>query len=168
MTNNLSRRQPPPIPYGVAQGILDRKIGGALLKFLKWCSNFYSSIPGGFKGTTPNTVIVGTSSQAGPGTEDASWMAANAQLVALTGQPSGLANANTEGTSSKAPRLDHGHKRDVRVKQSGADVGTRNAIDFSTDFTLTDDAGGDRVQVALNPVGGTQFAVSMFLVRRTG
>lgn len=70
------------------------------------------------------------------------------------GVPSGLANANTEGVSTVIPRLDHQHKRDVRVKVDGVDVATRNALDFrsSPDFAMSvvDDPANDVVAVSLS------------------
>ena len=58
----------------------------------------------------------------------------------------GLANASTEGDSSALARANHTHKRDVRVQKDGSDVGTRNILDFEG-MEVTDDAGGDRVEV---------------------
>lgn len=165
MSGIINRRKPPEVPIGVASSNYNLQVGGRLVEFLRWASAFAFSIPGGFKSTAPNTVLVGGTPD--PGTEDASWMAANAQLAAETGQPAGLANANVEGTSTKAPRLDHQHKRDVRVEAGGSDVGTRNALNFSADFTVADNPGGDRVDVALNPAGPA-MVFSMFLARRTG
>jgi hypothetical protein len=66
------------------------------------------------------------------------------------GPPTGLGNANAEGSSTQGVRKDHVHKRDVRVLLDGADVGTRNGVSFSSaDFAVTDNGGADRVDVAL-------------------
>lgn len=63
-----------------------------------------------------------------------------------------MSNAATEGTSLALPRLDHQHKRDVRVKEDSVDVGTRNALNFINNsfvtWGTTDDAGDDEVEIA--------------------
>jgi hypothetical protein len=67
-----------------------------------------------------------------------------------TASAAGLANANAEGMSTSLARADHTHKRDVRVQSSGADVGTRNKLNFSgTGVSVTDDAANDRVNVEI-------------------
>lgn len=91
----------------------------------------------------PVTVTVGGTADRGVGP---SYMREDAQLVVATGTPSGLANANTAGTSSSAPHLDHQHKRDVRVYADGTEVATRNALDF-LGSSVVDNAGADRVTV---------------------
>jgi hypothetical protein len=148
MVNRINRRPPPYIPpinrqpWDIAKG--------PLWDFLRKMWDGYSGIPGGFKGTAAIPVIAGVTGDATSGTESASWMAADAQLVVLTGVPSGLSNTNTEGTSTRVTRLDHQHKRDVRVQAAGSDVGTRNAVNFSADFLVADNPGSDRVDVSLN------------------
>ena len=64
-------------------------------------------IPGGFKDTTPPTVKIGGTPSAG--TEDAGWMAANAQLVATRGTPVAIAFTNSTGVSEEAAAADHVH-----------------------------------------------------------
>jgi len=114
-----------------------------------------NSIPSGFLGNTPVTVLVGGT--ADPGNQSSGWMAADAQLVIDSDTPLGLANANTEGTDSGAARADHQHKRDVRIAFDGADIGTRNRINFtSTGVTVTDDAGNDEVDVPIATPGIVQ------------
>lgn len=106
------------------------------------------------KPPAPIPVIAGVATSAsvgaGPG-----FMRDDAGLVVLTGVPSGLANAAAQGSSTAVPRLDHQHKRDVRVKVDGQDVATRNAIDFQSTagFRMegTDDSLGDVVGVSLRP-----------------
>lgn len=118
-----------------------------------------NGIPAGFNGLLPTTVIPGSSGNAG--TENSGWAAADHDHPVLTGAPAGLANANIEGTSTAIPRNDHQHKRDVRVKLEGADIGTRNALNFedspSIDVQVTDDAVGDNVDVTfvVTPAGIT-------------
>lgn len=87
-----------------------------------------------------------------------SFMREDAQSRVETGVPSGMANANAEGSSDKAPRLDHQHKRDVRVKRSGVDVGTRNAIDLGDGLVATDDATNDVVHIATPAIGSSSVA----------
>lgn len=72
-------------------------------------------------------------------------------VAAITGTPVGLGNANTLGSGPGLSRYDHVHKRDTRVKENGADVGTRNALNFidgSVSWTIVDDAGGDKVDIS--------------------
>jgi hypothetical protein len=66
-----------------------------------------------------------------------------------TATPADLGNANAAGTANSLVRSDHVHKRTVRVKSSGTDVGTRNAINFDSGFSLADNSGSDRVDVSL-------------------
>jgi hypothetical protein len=77
----------------------------------------------------------------------------------VTGVPSGLSNTTQEGVSTALPRLDHKHKRDVRVKKAAADIGTRNALNFtdSTNIAITavDDAINDRVDISAALIPGT-------------
>lgn len=71
-----------------------------------------------------------------------------------TAAAAGLANANAEGASTSLSRADHTHKRDVRVASSGADVGTRNKLNFTgAGVSVTDDSANDRVTVDI-PGGG--------------
>lgn len=70
------------------------------------------------------------------------------------GSPVGLGNANAAGSSSAVPRADHVHKRDVRVRAAGVDVGTRNAINFVSGAVVVDDPGGDEVEVTISAGGG--------------
>lgn len=69
------------------------------------------------------------------------------------------------GTANDFSRSDHGHgniKRDVRVKAAGADVGTRNAINFVSGATVVDNAGADRVDVTITG-GSTTSLARIFL-----
>jgi hypothetical protein len=70
------------------------------------------------------------------------------------GTPGGLGNANAAGIAETVARADHVHKRDVRVRAAGVDVGTRNAINFVSGFTVVDDPGGDEVEVTAAGGGG--------------
>lgn len=72
------------------------------------------------------------------------------------GSPAGLGNAAADGTSADVPHADHVHKRDVRVKSAGVDVGTRNALDFDESFTVVDNPGADTVEISGG--GGTALA----------
>lgn len=123
-----------------------------LERFLKrlWESEG-SGVPAGFGNATPPPIVPG--SPGGPGAGNTSgWAAADHVHPVVTGVPSGLNNSNDAGTSSAIPRLDHKHKRDTRVQKAGADVGTRNALNFadSSDIVLTPVDGGsgpDKVTV---------------------
>lgn len=108
-------------------------------------------IPAGFNNVTPTNI--NANDVGSPGTEGSGWAAADHTHDVDTDTAVGLANANAEGTSGALARADHTHKRDVRVKRSASDVGTRNALNLSTDFLATDNAGGDRVDISLNAAG---------------
>lgn len=124
-------------------------VGPELERFLrKLYDSEVDGIPAGFNSVTPSTIQAGVSSD--PGTEAAGWMAADAVHDVLTAPATDLANANAEGTSNALARADHKHKRSVRIKFNGADVGTRNAINFTdTGTTITDDPGNDEVDVPI-------------------
>lgn len=113
-----------------------------IARWLRWTKDNWSGIPGGFAGTTPNTVTVGGT--ADPGDENQSWMAANAQLVLDTGTPADLGSANAEGSSEAAPRLDHVHKRAIETTQGGY---VRRRLNFKTGFTVSDDSGDDEIEI---------------------
>lgn len=69
------------------------------------------------------------------------------------GSPTGLADANAAGSASTVPHSDHVHKRTVRVKKAGTDVGTRNALNLiegtGIGLTVADNAGADRVDITV-------------------
>jgi hypothetical protein len=110
-----------------------------------------NGIPGGFQANTPPTVLC--DGDADPGTENAAWMASNAQLVVGSEVPLGLANAAVQGTSTKVANAGHQHKRDVRVALNGSDVGTRNRLNIvdsaSVSALVVDDAGNDEIDITL-------------------
>lgn len=101
-------------------------------------------LPEGFFGTVPSTIKAGETGTAG--TEAAGWMSAGARPAIETGPPTGLANANAEGTGTSLMRAGARIKRDVRVFKDGVEVATRNALDIRG-LTVTDDPGNDRVVV---------------------
>jgi hypothetical protein len=93
-------------------------------------------------------------SAASVGDPDLGWSPGDHKHQAIVGTPVGFGNANSAGVSDGLSRADHVHKRDVRVKR-GADVGTRNALNFSADFAVSDDLGNDEVDVTLSPSGAS-------------
>lgn len=135
-------------------------VGPELERFLrKLFDSETDGIPAGFKGTVPSTIEAGVLGS--PGTELAGWMPPDAVHPVLTAAATDLANANAEGTSNALTRADHKHKRSVRIKFNGADVGTRNAINF-TDMgtTITDDPGNDEVDVPIATPGMVDDALA--------
>lgn len=78
-----------------------------------------------------------------------------------TDPPDHVDLANAAGTPDAGAAItyslsDHEHgdiKRDVRVKKTGSDVGTRNALNFiegaGVTLTVADNAGSDRVDVTV-------------------
>lgn len=121
-------------------------------------------IPPGYAAVTPETVEAGDTGS--PGAALSGWVAADHEHPVITGAPSGLANTTAEGSATAIPRLDHQHKRDVRAKEDGADIGTRNALDFRNSglvvFNLTDDPGNDEVDVEAT------FSASALIISRGG
>jgi len=144
---DLNRRFPlrPPRVVGRAWPDCSREVQ----EFLDSLFDSNSGVPGGFKDLTPVTVTIGGVSS--PGAEASGWMASDAVLtVQAPTASSGLSNANATGSSSAGAREDHTHKRDIRVRQNGADVATRNALNFMVPAgTVTDDPGNDEVDVNL-------------------
>jgi hypothetical protein len=103
-------------------------------------------IPAGFNALLPENVEAGDSGTSG--LESSGWAAADHAHPVVTGPPAGLANADIEGSSVGVPRLDHQHKRDVRILEDGSDVGTRNALDILNgiiEWSVTDVPGSDKV-----------------------
>lgn len=108
-----------------------------------------NGVPAGFGNIVPPPIVPGDAGSEGTG-NTSGWAAADHEHPVATGTPSLLDNALGEGTSSAIPRLDHKHKRDVRVKEDGADKGTRNAVNFTHGLDATDEPGNDRVTVAVD------------------
>lgn len=109
-----------------------------------------NGLPAGAGTTTASIILAGSIGDAGNPTTG--WSPADHDHPVVTGAPSGLANTTQEGTSTAIPRLDHKHKRDVRVKKAGADLATRNAVDLQDTPSITwadsaDDAGNDEVDI---------------------
>ncbi|HET6373769.1 MAG TPA: hypothetical protein VFG76_10700 [Candidatus Polarisedimenticolia bacterium] len=155
MTDRPGRRPPPPL--GSREQLGTHEGQSNLWRFLLWIRKNSVGIPGGWKNTEPNAVQVGGTGDAGNG-NTAGWMAADATLAVPVGVPSGLGNANAEGSADAVSRQDHIHKRDVRVKKAGVDVGTRNALNFingsNVTITVADNAGADRVDITIASSGG--------------
>jgi hypothetical protein len=117
-------------------GVLPRLTGRAwedaaqeLEDFLRklWASEA-DGVPAGWgKNTTPSPVEPGAGGNVGTGNQ-VGWSAADHSHPVATGVPSDLGCDNVEGTSSSVPRLDHQHKRSVRVQNDGIDVGVSSAI----------------------------------------
>lgn len=63
--------------------------------------------------------------------------------------PLGLANANEAGTVNAFLGGGARFKRDVRVQEGGVDKGTRNALNFSSGATVTDNPGTDAIDVVV-------------------
>lgn len=112
-----------------------------------WARDNYSSVPGGFQTIDPTTIEPDDVADAGD--PDEGWAAASHVHAIVTAAPTDLGNANAEGSGTSFPRSDHVHKRSVRVKGAGSDVGTRNALDFRTGLTTADDSGNDEVDVSV-------------------
>jgi hypothetical protein len=120
-----------------------------LEEYLKKLREAWSEgIPPGFLAPLPETVEAGSLGEAGGALEG--WSSAGHEHPVVSGEPAALSNVVGEGTSSAIPRLDHLHKRDVRVKEDGVDAGTRNALDFvnaDLEWDITDDPGNDDLDI---------------------
>lgn len=123
-------------------------------------------------GTDDPTTIT-PDATADPGDETDGWAPISHTHAIATATAAGLANASAEGTSTSFSRADHAHKRDVRVKLEGVDIGTRNCLNFldssTVNFTATDDAGNDEVEVtaAVIAVPVTTPSVTKYTVSHT-
>jgi hypothetical protein len=124
-----------------------------------WLKRIWDSesdgIPAGFEENVPEAVEAGSDGDMGE--ETTGWAASDHEHPVVTGAPGGLANTNVEGSATAIPRLDHQHKRDVRVKHGGVDFATRNALDFVDGlltWSLTDDSGNDEVDVDVSAGAG--------------
>ncbi len=123
-----------------------------LQSFLKYLQNSSdeSVVAGAFYAEDPEMVDAGAPD---PGDPTVGWSPGDHKHQADIGPPAGLGNANATGAGPQLAAADHIHKRDVRVKSEGADVATRNALDFrdsaSIDVAVADDGGNDEVDVSL-------------------
>ena len=114
-----------------------------------------NGLPPGAGDTDPTTIE--PDDTADPGDQTSGWAPIDHVHAIATAAASGLANANAEGTSTSFSRADHTHKRDVRVKLEGSDIGTRNCLNFldssTVNITATDDSGNDEVEITAAVIG---------------
>lgn len=61
---------------------------------------------------------------------------------------------NSEGSATSLARSDHAHRVELDVQQAGLLVGQRPAINFTGPVIVTDDAGNERVNVAITQITG--------------
>lgn len=143
----VSRRWLGPIPRLTRRAWED--VAKELEQFLRKQFQAWSDgIPPGASTQLPTTIEGGDTGDIG--TELAGWARADHEHPVIVEPPAGLANVAVEGTSTTLVRADHQHKRDVRVKEAGGDVGTRNALNFvdgDIEWTITDDSGDDEVDI---------------------
>ena len=133
-------------------------------------------LPAGFNSVLPENVQAGDAGSVGQ--ESSGWASGDHAHPVISGPPAGLANADLEGSSVGIPRLDHQHKRDIRILEDGGDVGTRNALDLvngDVEWVVTDVPGSDKVTVEcglssvfatfsrggliMNPTGAANYSV---------
>jgi hypothetical protein len=105
-----SRRQPPTENPDTIANQSWEAARYPISRWLKWAKAYFSSIPGGFSSTTPTTVTIGGTASAG--TEAASWMAADAQLVVAAATPS-----NPTGPAALPGSATTGLRSDCTVQQ---------------------------------------------------
>jgi hypothetical protein len=109
----VSRRFPPSLPELAERQWND--VRGPLYRYLRALWDGISGIPGGFKGTTPNP----TGAEGDPGTENASWMAADAVI------PQGIVTTKGDllGFSDEPERVTVGTNGYVLTADSAQDLG---------------------------------------------
>jgi len=127
-----------------------------LQNFLKYLQSTSDEVvaAGGYYAFDPSMVDSGP---AFVGTPGVGYALGDHEHQADVGPATGLGNANAIGAGPKLAHNDHVHKRDVRVARAGVDIGTRNRINLSTDFTVTDDPGNDEVDIAIGAAASTAF-----------
>ena len=119
--------------------------------------------------TTSRWIRIGTANHThatltpGNGLSGSAYDGSTAQTWTLNyGSVTGLANANSNGTSVQVARADHQHKRDVRVAYNGTDIGTRNRLNFiagsNVTLNITDDGINDEIDITINSTGGSGSA----------
>jgi hypothetical protein len=137
-------------------------VGPELERFLrKLYDSETNGIPAGFNVVVPTAITPGVDGD--PGTERSGWAAADHEHPVTTAPATDLANANAEGTASALARSDHKHKRDVRVKLNGADVGTRNALNFVGSWGIVDDGGNDEIDITSEGVAEDALLLALAL-----
>ena len=108
--------------------------------------------PAGFLDLVPSTIKAGVAGD--PGLASDGWEPPSAVHPVSTAPSIGLSNANSEGTGASLLRADAGIKRDVRIRLNGADLATRNALNFIASSGVSDDVGNDEVDVDLSALAG--------------
>lgn len=107
MTNFIGRRPPTQLPQNFSQ-LPWNSVRESVYRALKWAIANYSGVPGGWKDTTPPTVLIGGTASAGNG-NTAGWVAADAVYVAgaeAPVEPILLGIASAEGTSTATVHAD--------------------------------------------------------------
>ncbi len=105
---NVGRRFPNDVPK--LDGMPWNAIAGALERYLRRLKDGVSGIPGGFKESDPTEIQAGDT--ADPGTESASWAAADHTHAVSTDTPEDLTATgadSAEGSSTSLARADHVH-----------------------------------------------------------
>jgi hypothetical protein len=101
---------------------------------------------------TPEDIVLDNVGAASAGTGTAPATDDHVHAIPV-GDPVGLGNANSQGSSGEVADAAHVHKRDVRVAKAGSDVGTRNRLNFvdgaGITATVADDSGNDEVDVTI-------------------
>lgn len=117
-----------------------------LQNFLKYIQDGVDDgLPAGAYEDKPESIRAGH--EGAVGDSGLGWSPGPHDHQVLTATAGSLGNSSSEGTGEELARADHVHKRDVRVKLDGADVATRNAVDFRESFTAVDDSGNDETDV---------------------
>lgn len=119
-----------------------------LQQFLKYLQNSSDVVitESGFDPDVPE-ILDGTVGVVGDTTTG--WSPGRHRHQLRTGPANSLGNANAPGAGPAVSFNDHVHKRDVRIKIGGLDIGTRNALNFLGGSTAVDNVGTDSVDVTI-------------------
>jgi len=103
MPNIPGKRNLPEVPDLTRLFNDNPRAGQKLVNFLRQILDYIQGVPGGFRRTTPLTIIAGTTGD--PGTESAGWMAADALAPISTGvPPNATGQVAAEGTGTALMR----------------------------------------------------------------
>lgn len=182
------RRHPPPVPALAAllQGISatsSEVLRTSIVRALGVLEDYLRHLRDGFSGapaphaethirtgsdplqapSTPTTVDAGSATSAGDGP---AYAYDDHEHGVTTGTPVALGESLAEGSGAALARASHVHALAVRVAKEGSTVGTRKRINFiegaGASLTVTDDAGGDEVDVTFTVIGGSVEDAMLF------
>lgn len=114
MTNFIGRRPPTQLPQNFSQ-LPWNSVRESVYRALKWAIANYSGIPGGFKGTVPNAVVIGGAGSAG--LESDGWMSAGAIPPLADGIPAPILLGISESIGTLNETVHSDFKQDTITLQ---------------------------------------------------